>query len=380
MSAIPAAIRRLCLAVDVVGYSSRPRGAQIDVQNRLLWTMVQGCRVAEVNPARCDRQDSGDGQILILPAGVDEATVIPGMVLGLLAGLHRVNNPVGPGDRIRLRISMGQGAIQVAALGFVAPAVVAICRLLDSDELRDVLTAKPLSDAAFIVTDDLYQDMVGQGYGGLPAGGFSRIGVSKPSKGFFAEAWVQAPDPQPPLAAVPAYPDPSGLRRKQKSGAGGALVGLGTAAALAWAAFATAGRAGHGGGLAGEHHQPSDHHAGTHEAGTHDEGTHDTSEHGVTDHHLIGHDILGHDSLGHDFLSHDIDILTHGSLGHDGLSHDDPVVDHGHHDGFTHAADGLDYSPSDDSAGYGGDTSYGDAYGDDGSGGTDASPTHHGTY
>src|ERR1700683_3246237 len=101
LSASPPAIRRLCLAVDIVGYSGRSRSEQIDVQTRLLWTMVQACGAAGINPARCDRQDSGDGQILVLPPGIDEAKVIPDLLGGLLTALHRVNNPIGPGGRIR---------------------------------------------------------------------------------------------------------------------------------------------------------------------------------------------------------------------------------------------------------------------------------------
>jgi len=231
------AFRRLCLAVDVESYSKRLRDEQLDLQNRLLWAMVQGCRAARVNPARCDRQDSGDGQILILPPGVDERAVLPDVVLGLLTALHRVNNPVGRGGRIRLRVSIGQGAIQVGALGFVAPAVVTVCRLLDSDELRIALAARPVSDAAFIVTADLFNDMFAEGYGGLPAADFRAVHISRSAKGFSADAWIQVPGPLPMVATVPDYPDATELQRRQRA-VNGMLLDLSAAASLAWALYA----------------------------------------------------------------------------------------------------------------------------------------------
>lgn len=354
MSAIPTAIRRLCLAVDVVGYSKRARLEQIDVQNRLLWTMVQGCRAAGISPARCDRQDSGDGQILILPAAVDEARVIPNIVLGLLTALRRVNHPVGPGGRIRLRISMGQGAIQVGATGFVAPAVVTMCRLLDSDELRDALTAKPASEAVLIVTADLYQDVVGQGYGGLPAQGFSRIVISKPGKGFSAEAWIQVPEPQPLLATVPAYPETDELGRKQRASTGG-LLSLGAAATLAWAAFVGSSRTDQVSGLSADHHGTDRHVSGTH-AGDHDPGHDDATSPSVTGSELAGDGTLDHATPGQvGTVAHQF-ALDVGEPGHV-TAVDDPGYGYGGTDngyGYTGPGESAGYGWIDDAPGYGG--------------------------
>src|SRR5947207_1271097 len=96
------AVRRLCLAVDIESYSKRPVPAQVDLQTRLLWTMVQACRAARVRATRCDRQFSGDGEILILPPAVDERRAVPGLILGLLTALQRVNAAPGLGGRMRL--------------------------------------------------------------------------------------------------------------------------------------------------------------------------------------------------------------------------------------------------------------------------------------
>jgi hypothetical protein len=251
------AVRRICLAVDVEGYSRRLMADQYDLQNRLLFTMSQGCIAAGVKPGRCDRQNSGDGQILIFPPGIDEKAVLPNLVLGLLTALHRVNDPVGPGGRVRLRISLGEGAVQTAATGFVSKALEAVCRLLDSDRLRRALAGSPAAEAAVVVTDALYRDIVAQGYGGLPAAGFQRVRVSIPKKKFSADAWIQVPDVVPWLPDVPRYPDTSQLQRRQQAEA--AALGAAGAAALAWAYFVSQGQ--HSGGplteTAGESSHPS---------------------------------------------------------------------------------------------------------------------------
>lgn len=249
MSTEPPSIRRLCLKVDVEAYSRRTtRQAQLDVQNRVLWVMAQACRVAKINPARCDEQYAGDGQLLILPGAVDEGVVLPGLALGLLAGIARINDPAGPGGRIRLRVALGQGDVQRSAMGFVGPAVVAISRLLDSDELKAALSAAHGGDVAFAVTTDLYDDVFSQGAGGLPASGFRKVQVNIAANGFVADTWIQVPDRETPPTSFPQYSETRWLRRNQRSRNGDAVL-LATAAGVAWAAFA--GRQGEGSGTHG---------------------------------------------------------------------------------------------------------------------------------
>src|SRR5262245_23682474 len=77
----PPARRRLCFAVDIESFSGRIQPQQLDLMRRLLWIMTVACENAGVSASRCERQDSGDGQILVLPPGVDESTVLPGFVL-----------------------------------------------------------------------------------------------------------------------------------------------------------------------------------------------------------------------------------------------------------------------------------------------------------
>jgi len=239
----PPAIRRLCVAVDIESYSSRSTPDQIDLQNRLLWALVQACHVAGVRPARCDRQLSGDGMILILPSGVDERRVLTGVALGLLSALFRVNENPGPGGRMRLRVSLGQGSIQVGATGYASQAVIVVARLLDCPELRQALKDNQAADAAVIVTPDLYEDLFSQGYGGLPAGGFREVQVSIPAKNFSHTGWIQVPLNPPRVPEVPPYHENPDLTERQRNLAAGTGL-LAAAGGLTWAALAGAGAPG----------------------------------------------------------------------------------------------------------------------------------------
>jgi hypothetical protein len=292
----PPAIRRLCVAVDIESYSSRSTPDQIDLQNRLLWALVQACHVAGVSPARCDRQPSGDGMILILPPGVDERRVLTGMVLGLLSALFRVNEDPGPGGRMRLRVSLGQGSIQVGATGYASQAVIVVARLLDCTELRQALKDNQAADAAIIVTPDLYEDLFSQGYGGLPEGGFREVQVSIPAKNFSHTGWIQVPGNLPRVLEVPPYRENPDLT-ELVAAAGG----------LAWAALAGAGAPRTpAGGVEATLTSMVSHSEflpdallppGLRPGGGPDSGGHDARQDGHG--HGLGHDDAPHDGLGH---------------------------------------------------------------------------------
>ena len=257
------------------------------------------------------------------------------------------------------RVSIGQGAIQVGATGFVAPAVVTVCRLLNSDELRAALAASPGNDAAFIVMADLYHDMFAQGYGGLPAQGFSPVHVSQPAKGFAADAWIQVPGRLPAVAAIPGLsrrhraPAPAAERWRTAGPRCRRRRGMGALRRKPGRARRFQPRGDH----RAEHHAPdhgtADHSAADHNVGDHAAPDHDIGDHGTSDHGEPGH-------LGPDHLH-----------GHSGA--DDPFGDG--RAGDASGYDASDYSASDysDAGGY-------DAFDYAGADDLSADATHYGTY
>lgn len=362
----PPAIRRLCLAVDIEAYSTRAVPDQIDLQTRLVWCMSQACRAGGVSAARCDRQNSGDGQLLILPPSVDESRVLPGVVLGLLTAVRRANEAPGTAGRLRLRISFGQGAIQVGAAGFASDSVIAVCRILDSAPLRTALAAEAAADSAVAITADLYQDVFRQGYGGLPAQDFHEVVIDIPAKRFRATAWIQTPVNPPLLPRVPPFPDLAALAQRQQR-----LHDVGSATAVAWATFSGARSFlnHHGGAVASQHEDAGYADADPHAVDHRLEGDHmdhgDRLGHGgaFADHgsavdasfdlgsrHNAGHHLqFGHDGgADHDFARHDPGYHSPGY--HSPVLDDhDPYGHHtaGHYEDWSHHYSGLDGLGSD---------------------------------
>ncbi|GGM14685.1 hypothetical protein ACFFX1_04360 [Dactylosporangium sucinum] len=188
-------VRRVTLVVDVEAYTVRDNRAQVELQQTLLWTLERACTRAGVGVGRCLRQDRGDGQLLILPAGIDESRQLPLLLRGARAALHRANQAPGIAGRMRLRAALSQGIVHRAATGFVGRSVVLACRLLDSAVLHEALDDHEDTDLAVIVSDDLYSDVFAHGYGDTTADDFRRVDVTMPAKRFAAPAWVHVPGP-----------------------------------------------------------------------------------------------------------------------------------------------------------------------------------------
>ncbi|GAA1821143.1 hypothetical protein GCM10009682_46580 [Luedemannella flava] len=202
---MPPAIRRLCLVVDIEAYSALDHQAQHQAQARLARALTAAVRAAGVphSPLRRGviRQNRGDGQLVLLPAGIDEARAISGLVRGLAEAMMGVN---AEAPRLRLRAALAQGVVQVAATGYVGKSIVDACRLVDSAALREALAAAPERDVAVAFTDDLFRDVVIHGFGGLVGSDFRQVDVVEERKGFAIAAWVSRPDLVP--TAPPAEP------------------------------------------------------------------------------------------------------------------------------------------------------------------------------
>ncbi|WP_238018381.1 hypothetical protein KZZ52_56825 [Dactylosporangium sp. AC04546] len=188
-------VRRVTLVVDVEAYSLRDNRAQVELQQTLLWTLERACTRAGVGVKQCLRQDRGDGQLVILPPGIDESRQLPLLLRGTHAALHRANEVPGIAGRMRLRAALSQGIVHRAATGFVGRSVVHACRLLDSAVLHEALDDHAETDLAVIVSDDLYTDVFSHGYGDTAPDAFQRVDVTMPAKRFAAPAWVHVPGP-----------------------------------------------------------------------------------------------------------------------------------------------------------------------------------------
>jgi hypothetical protein len=214
--------RRLVVVVDVEAYSGRPYAQQQRVQSRLAQALDYACGLAVGGRRRCEQQDRGDGQLLLLPADADEARAVPGLVLGLRDALTTLNAGAAAADRIRLRASLAQGPAQRASLGYVAWSVELACRLLDCGSVRSALDHTPTSDMALIVAADLFKDTFASGGGGMPGSLFRPVRVELPEKRFEADAFVSAV----PRGRLVALDGEGPLNAGAKHGGGGRRRGV----------------------------------------------------------------------------------------------------------------------------------------------------------
>jgi len=200
------AVRRISLVIDIEGYSKRTAPEQVDAQGRLMWVVVNALRAAGVSPTDCERQDQGDGQLIMLPPGINEAHALPTIIMAMHSALHEVNEVPGLAGRLRMRLALAQGPVQIAAMGYVGVGVVAACRMLDSDPPRQALKRHPAADLVTIVSDDLYHQVFSQEYtAGLSARDFQPVQVLLRSKGYQANAYLHVSGATPARGLVPDF-------------------------------------------------------------------------------------------------------------------------------------------------------------------------------
>lgn len=192
---LPPASRRICVALDIEGFSGRGNVNHLAMQARLREIAGRGVGHAGVRWKDVEVEEKGDGLLLEMPPGVDEPRVIPALVHG--CGLAvRSANATAPGvQRMRLRMALTQGIRHVGATGRVGDAVIAACRLVDCTELRVAFAGYPDRDLGLIVADDLFRDVIAHGYPGLDPDGFIPVEVLIPAKRFAEPAWVLIPEP-----------------------------------------------------------------------------------------------------------------------------------------------------------------------------------------
>ncbi|GAB3250426.1 hypothetical protein [Kineosporia babensis] len=159
MSREPRAVRSTCLITDIEGFRTRDAATQREMQRRLVTMTEWGLRKGGIRRYQARYQDRGDGQLVILPAGIDEFTVVPTFILSLRDALADSNRE-GSIGRMRVRLALAQGVVQDGYLGVVSRAVVVASTIVDADALRRLLTASRHSDLAVALTDDIYTDVV----------------------------------------------------------------------------------------------------------------------------------------------------------------------------------------------------------------------------
>ncbi|MEW2117785.1 CATRA conflict system CASPASE/TPR repeat-associated protein [Streptomyces sp. NPDC005474] len=181
---------RMGFAVDIVGYSSRTSPDKSAAQERIATLVREVLDDLHCLLESTDRQETGDGMNVFLPVDLELHRALPRLLLSFHERLSVDNARFR--DRMRLRMSTAFGPVGLAALGFAGSTIVEVSRLLNSEVLRDALTDHPAADLAVLVSDQLYEYVVGEGYPGLDAWHFERRLIEV--KEYRAYAWLWIPE------------------------------------------------------------------------------------------------------------------------------------------------------------------------------------------
>jgi hypothetical protein len=186
-----AAVSRLCLGISIEGYGRHGAQEQYCARQGLNSVLEAASAASGVEWTTWSRQSSGDGEMAVLPPGIDTAQFIGGFVSGLKSALSAHNQKSVP--RLRLRVAMHEGNVRTEPSGFVGATVVTAARICEAAEVRQHLAAQSGTDLVLAVSDIVYQDVIGHDVDGLAPSCFTRTAVTNPQKGFTVIAWVHPP-------------------------------------------------------------------------------------------------------------------------------------------------------------------------------------------
>ncbi|BAL87637.1 hypothetical protein AMIS_24170 [Actinoplanes missouriensis 431] len=197
--------RRVLVAADMESYSGRNNVLQYRAQ--IAFRQIMGDAAAQAGLDRIDWliQQGGDGELAILPSGTSERTVVARLAPTVDRLLREHNQGLTATARIRLRLAVHQGLVHLdGANGFPSDAVVHVCRLIDSPQLKKALRAFPDANVALAVSDSLYHEVV-EHYRDLRPEQFGEVRAEIPDKGFSATAWIYVPGEN--VRGAPPEPD-----------------------------------------------------------------------------------------------------------------------------------------------------------------------------
>jgi hypothetical protein len=185
--------RRLLVAADMESYSKRNNVLQHRAQQAFRQVMDDATADVQLDRVKWQIQQGGDGELAILPPEVSERAVASRLAPVADRLLREHNQGLAPEARIRLRLAVHQGLVHLdGANGFPSEAVVHVCRLVDSPQVKQALRDFPDADVVLVVSDPLYREVI-EHYRDLRPDRFAEIRAEIPDKGFSAPAWIYVP-------------------------------------------------------------------------------------------------------------------------------------------------------------------------------------------
>ncbi|MFI1565315.1 hypothetical protein ACH4ZX_20070 [Streptomyces sp. NPDC020490] len=194
--------------MDAQAYGGNNDRRQSEIQHDLPRLLDRAARSAGLDRAQWQIQRKGDQQLAVRPLDGAEPRLVDDYVRHLAAELREYNAQRVPEARMRLRVVIHQGLVELADNGFAGSAVVAAARLLNAPALYDALAAHPAADLVLLLSDDVFRSVVEGGHTSLRVEDFTRVTVQV--KEYRAEAWLRVPGIVP--VTVPGHVPVPGAR------------------------------------------------------------------------------------------------------------------------------------------------------------------------
>jgi hypothetical protein len=144
---------RFLVAVDVEGFSQRYAAEQAKAQDDLESAMTQAAANAGY------RQPRGDGELAVLPQGVNGLSLVADYPRKLASSIADINLANGE-SRLRIRLAIHHGGVAPGRFGPVGTALVAISRLVDSEVARQQLRQRSDLDITLVVSATVYDEVI----------------------------------------------------------------------------------------------------------------------------------------------------------------------------------------------------------------------------
>lgn len=189
----PPGIRRVCVAVRLDRPGRRGTGVADAARQRLTAVLADAWVSAGLHRSLLTGQGGDDGEVALLPPGIDEPRAVAALVDGLVQALRQVNGQLGGGARLRLRMAVHEGITILAAGGFRGYAIVKTGRLVDSQALQEALATSPDASLAVVFSDQVFEDVGPLTYPALPADRFRRVEIDDPTGQFRDVGWIYIP-------------------------------------------------------------------------------------------------------------------------------------------------------------------------------------------
>jgi hypothetical protein len=156
----PLAVHRTILVVDVerFGDPARSNLDRLVVRDGMYRSLMQAFFAAGVPWSECDREDRGDGVLVVIPPTVAKSMLIDSLPEHLAATLVAHNTTHAAAERIRLRMALHAGEIHYDEHGVVGRAIDHTFRLLDAEEFKIALACS--TGALAVITSSWFFEEV----------------------------------------------------------------------------------------------------------------------------------------------------------------------------------------------------------------------------